>query len=289
MSYPQDYSGQRSRSSATPSRPGDEADLLLYGTYSSQVLDQQSGPQVDAYRTPQISALPYIDNATSHQTSTHLSSQGESPFVSSYGSYSTNTTADTTLSSPLAGRSASLDYAYVQQEAQSPYVRGATCSNFSNEANQAAPERERRHSVRSGAQVPPTWRRSRRSQHGSSAHQGGNSSRRHRDHDSSVLEDDDEDLQLEGHRTPQIPSDLTLLTQYTDRHIDTTTLAGVGEHLVDRLHHSDAHVGDADPMIFGNSIENGRGYVDIPMPSRSPESLASSMASLTVHQGSAPG
>lgn len=287
MSHPQDYSGRQSRRPITPVSDEDE---LQYEPYSPQTFDPQIGRPADAYITPQSSATPYPNWSSSRQTSVHLSSQDESSLFSPNGSHLSNTDADTSLSNPLADRGSLFEHGHTQRDPQSPYVRGASCSINSYESNQNAPERERRHSLRSSDPLPSTGKRSGHggSHHGSNWYPNGSSSRSQRDQDTPVLEDDNEVFSLEGHRNPPIPPDLPPAT-----HRRRNTLAGVGGHLDGRLYHSDTHVRDPNLWIYGNSNEDGRGYnMDSEMLSRSPESLVSSMASptasMTVHQGSAP-
>lgn len=290
MSYPQDYYGRRSGRSIT-SVP--DAAGLPYEPFLHRELDQQNVVEADAYRPPLNPAPPYLNRVSSHQTSSHLSSRGESPLFSPTGSCLSNTTADTAHSSPLAGHDAPVSDGHVKQESAGVYVRGATCSVDRHEFNRVAPEGERRHSLRRSAPLPSAWARS---GHGAGhqetdKHPSGSSSRRQRDQEPPVFEDDEDDLHLEGHRNPAFPPELPPMSS---QRRNMNSLAGVGEHLEYRQHHSDTRVRDIDPRIYGNSNEDGRGYRGSGSSiNRSPElmvsSMASSMASLIVHQGSAPG
>ncbi|ROW10460.1 hypothetical protein VMCG_01847 [Cytospora schulzeri] len=244
MSHPHDYSG-RSRRSIT-SAP-DEADLQ-HESCSPQPYDQQNYMQAESYGTPQISQLPHLSRLGSHQTSTQFSSQRPSPLFSPSDSYLSNNTTDTTLSSAATGCDAPGDYGYAQQSPQSPYVRGTTCSIDSYESHQDAMGRERRPSTRSNAPLPPTGRRSdhRGDHHGSIGYPSGSRSRRHRG--SSVVQDDEE-VPLEGHRNPPIPSDLPPTYQYAHGRPGSNAdfLVGVGGHIDDRLYDPDTRVVQGDP------------------------------------------
>lgn len=294
MSYPHDHSSSRSHR-YTPASDGN--DLQYEPTYQSQRYDQQSGMQVDGYNTPQNSTSPYPSGTTFHQTSTqHIySNLSQSDSLSSpSGYYLSNGTAENTLSSPLAGRGGP---AYAQQAPQSPYVRGTACSTGSYESHQQALGRERRHSVRSSAHLPPPGRRPvqgdshHRGHHGSDGRQSESSTRRQRDPDSAMFDDDDdEELSLEGPRSPPIPPGLSSLGQGNHRRRDTNILAGIGEHLGGRrLYQSDSRVMAMDPMIYGGSTDHGRDMILSQSPEFFPSSLTSSMASLAVYNGSAQG
>lgn len=294
MSYPHEPSGHQSRRSTTSAPVGSDHQYRR-PLYSSQSYDQQSGMQVDSYGTPQDSTSRYSSRTTSHQRLTQHSSgylsQSES-LCSPSGSHLSNNTADTTLSS----QDAPFDYGNAQQ---APYVRGTTCSTDSYESHQQAPGRERQDSVRSSVCLPPPGRQPGQGgghhggHHGSNGRPGGSGTRRQRDGDSSVF-DDDEELSLEGHRYPLILQDLPPTDQRTHRRRYTDTLAGIGGHLEEgRSYQSGTRVRDIDPMIYGSSTVDGRGYPTTEFMSHSPElspsSLTSSMASLAVHNGSAQG
>ncbi|KUI59004.1 hypothetical protein VP1G_06222 [Cytospora mali] len=300
MSYPHDNSSHhRSRHSTTSAS---EDANLAHVPYSPQPrLEQQSNAQAYGYTTPQRpQVLPLFSRSGSQQTSAHFSSshisQNESLWSTPDTPKFSDNTADTTLSnpsSPLAGSDVFVVHRYNRQPIQSQYGTDMSYGTEIYEAQQSSPVRERRQSVSNNTQLPSTGRDS----HGGSHHRSngypsgpsGSGSRKHQDYlvlDFPVFEEDE--VMLDGDRNLQSQPDLQPMPVYT--HQLRPTLAGVGDRFDDQRHSQSAiRRADADLRIYGNSIEDSLGYANPEILSRSPESLASSMASLMVNNGSASG
>lgn len=218
--------------------------------YPFQPLGQPSSTHLYDYNTPQSSTFSSLERSNSHQTSTPLSS-----------GYHFQVPASDGFAPNLPG---------------GPYVRGAAYSINNHESHQSILEGEHQHSVSSNGGGP----------HGYNGQPGGNSTRRHRD--DPEFYDADEEMSLEIPRNQQMIPNLPPPRRHT--HGRRPTLIGIGDHLdSDRtLNQSDPRIDYEKLLIYGNSSEFVPAYTN-QHPVGSPESLASSLASLSVNVGSAPG
>lgn len=287
MSRPHDKKDRYWRYSSTT--PVSNESEVQNPSHTPQTYDSQTSTASYSYNSPQGPTLPYSGGSSYHQTSAQPSyayhSRRDAPLSSSNSSQFSDATIAASQSRALIGHDQYSDTAYTQQPARKPYVQGAVCSTKHHGAHQDDQGGERQRPLRNKSPPPAPGRRDNKSggPYVSYDHSNGDGARTYRD--ASMFEDD-EDLPLDGHRNLRFPPKLPPTYQPMRR--SSNTLEGVGGHLLEdrRSNQNDNRLTDAEPLIFGGSIEYSSNSAVQESYRASPDSLSSSMMSLKVNVGS---